>query len=57
MVPKSDHLANPRFDKKPSAHDKVKEVREGEVKLSWMRPHDQKQTGRYLRALPDLPRL
>ena len=20
MVPKSDHLANPRFDKKPSAH-------------------------------------
>ena len=23
MVPKSDHLANPRFDKKPSAHPEV----------------------------------
>ena len=26
MVPKSDHLANPRFDKKPSAHPKVVET-------------------------------
>ena len=25
MVPKSDHLANPRFDKKPSAHAQATE--------------------------------
>ena len=29
MVPKSDHLANPRFDKKPSAHAQVPQGGDG----------------------------